>query len=140
IARDGPLVGDIPDALLDPREEVAGHDPTHDALGELDATARVGLDLQPHMPELASATGLLLVPALDLGRSADGLAIGHARRMGEDGRPELALEALGGDGDLVLALCPQDLLAGLHLSLDPDGGILLDEARQSGGELVHVRL
>ena len=85
IARDRPLVGDVPDTLLDAREELARHDPAHDALGERDAAAGVRLELQPDMAELAAPAGLLLVAALDLGAAPDRLAIGDPGRM--DQRP-----------------------------------------------------
>ena len=140
VARDGALVGHVPDALLDPREELAWHDAAHDLLGELDATAGVGLDREPHMAELATSAGLLLVAPLHLGGATDRLPVGDARGVHQDGGAELALEALGRDRDLVLALRPEQLLPGLLLALDPDGGVLLDEPRQADGQLVHVRL
>ncbi len=140
IARDGSLLGDVPDTLLHAREELAGHDAAHDVLGEHDAATRVGLQLQPHVPELAAPTGLLLVTTLDPGVAPDGLPIGDPRRTGDDGGAELALETLGGDRDLVLALRPQELLAGLGLALDPHRGVLLQQPGEAGAQLVDVDL
>ena len=65
-----------------PGKNCRGTDAADDLLGELDAAAGVGLDLQPDVAELAAAAGLLLVPALDLGAAADRLAVGDARRHG----------------------------------------------------------
>ena len=78
IAGDRALLGDVADALLDAREELARHDAADDLVGELHAALGVGLDLQPDVAELAAAAGLLLVPALDLGLAADRLAVRDA--------------------------------------------------------------
>src|SRR4051794_7116553 len=84
VARDGPLVGDVVDAFLDARPELARDRAAHDARLEGDATARVGLDLDPDMSELTAATGLLLVSALGLCPRSDGFAIGDAWRVRDD--------------------------------------------------------
>ena len=44
-----------------PGKKPFGHRPAHDLLRELDAAARVRLDLQPDVAEHAVAAGLLLV-------------------------------------------------------------------------------
>src|SRR5262245_13011286 len=94
------LLSNIADALLDARPVLARHCATNDARGELDPAARIGLDLEEYLAELAAAAGLLLVPALNRRLAADRLAIRDARRLGDDGGAELALQLLDGDGDL----------------------------------------
>jgi hypothetical protein len=115
VAGKGALLGDVAHALLDAGPEVAWHGAADDARGELDAGARVGLDIEEDLAELAATAGLLLVPALDGRLAADGFSIRDAGRPGNHGRAELALELLDGDGDLVLALRPEQLFAGLLL-------------------------
>ena len=112
IARDDALGGRLADALLDAREEVAGHRAADDLLGELDAAARVRLELDPDVAEHAVAAGLLLVAAVGLGLAPDRLAVRHARRLGHDRRAELALEPLDDDRGVGLAHRDEDLLAG----------------------------
>ena len=85
--------------------------PADDPLGELDAAARVRLELHPHVAEHAVAAGLLLVAAVDLGLAADRLLVRDARRVGHDRRAELALEPLDDDRGVGLAHRAQDLLA-----------------------------
>ena len=96
-----------------PGEEALGHGPADDALGELDAAARIRLDLEPDLAEHAVAAGLLLVAAMDRGLAADRLAVRDRRGAGDDRRAELALEPLDDHGDVRLAHRPQDLLAGV---------------------------
>ena len=62
-----------------PGKKPFGHRPADDLLGELDAAARVRLDLQPDVAEHPVAAGLLLVLALDLGLAPDRLAVGDLR-------------------------------------------------------------
>ena len=103
VAGDHALGRSLADALLDAREEARGHRAADDLLGELDAAARVRLDLEPDVAEHAVAAGLLLVPALDLGRAADRLACRGPAASRHDRRAELALEPLADDRDVGLA-------------------------------------
>src|SRR6185312_15398679 len=91
VARQHAFRRGLADALLDAREEALWHRPADDALGELDAAVGVGLELQPDVAEHAVAAGLLLVPAVDLGRAADRLLVRDAWRVRRDRRAELAL-------------------------------------------------
>ena len=54
--------------------------------------------------------------------------------------PNLRVEALACDLDLVLTLGPQQLLAGLLAALDPEGAVLFLQLRERAGELVEVGL
>ena len=96
-----------------PGKNWRGTDAADDLLGELDAPARVRLELSHTSPNIAVAAGLLLVPAVDLGRAPDRLAVGDLGRAGHDRRAELALQPLGDDGDWFSPMGPQHLLAGL---------------------------
>ena len=132
IARQHALGRRLADALLDAREEALGDGAADDLVGELDAAAGVRLELDPDVAEHAVAAGLLLVPAVGLGRAADRLAVGDRGRAGHDRRAELALEALGDDRDLGLADGPQDLLAGLG-PLDARRRLLLEHPLAAPG-------
>ena len=103
IARDDALGGGLADALLDAREEALRDGAADDPLGELDAAVRVRLELQPDVAEHPVAAGLLLVPAVDLGRAPDGLLVRDPGRVRRHGGPELALEALHDHGVVRLA-------------------------------------
>ena len=65
-----------------PAKKPARHRAADDLLGELDAGARVRLELDPHVAEHPVAAGLLLVPAVGLGVAADRLAVGDRRACG----------------------------------------------------------
>ncbi len=53
-------------------------------------------------------------------------------------RAELSLEPLTADGDLVLALAPEQLLARLGVTLDANARVFLDESVKGGAQLVQV--
>ncbi len=122
-----------------PAKKPLGHGPADDALGELDAAVRVGLELQPDVPEHPVAAGLLLVPAVDLGLAADRLLVRHLRRVGHDRRAELALEPLDDDRDVRLAHRAQDLLAERR-PFQADGRLLLEHPLERRTHLVEVAL
>ena len=69
-------------ALLDRRDEALRDHAALDLVDELEAVA-VGqrLDLDVAVAELAAPAGLLLVAPVGLGRPADRLAVGDARRL-----------------------------------------------------------
>src|SRR4029079_2835810 len=68
------------DAFLDRRDELARNGATEDVVLELEvAAARQRLDADLAIAELAVAAGLLLVPAVGLGRRGDRFPIGDAR-------------------------------------------------------------
>ena len=139
VAREHALGGRLADALLDAREEALRDRAADDLVGELDAGRGVRLELDPHVAEHAVPAGLLLVPAVGLGRAADRLAVGDRRRPGRDRGPELALEPLGDDRDVRLADRAQDLLAGVG-PLDARRRLLLEHPLERRAHLVEVAL
>jgi hypothetical protein len=66
------------DALLDRGDVVVRHDAALDLVEELEALARVRLEPQVDLGELAATAGLLLVAVLALGPLLDGLRYGSA--------------------------------------------------------------
>src|SRR3990170_8117926 len=127
-------------ALPPAGKEPPGQGPA-DALPDDPAPAAViRLDPQPDVPEHAVPAGLFLVAAFDPGTASDRLAVGDVRLPGHHGRPELALQAFADDGDLVLALRVEHLLAGLDGPFEADRGLLLEQPCQRGAQLVEVGL
>ena len=139
IAGEDALCRRVADALLDAGEEALRDRATDHPLGEHDAAFRVGLQLQPDVPEHPVPAGLLLVSTVDLGRPADRLLVRDARRVGRDGRPELALEPLDDDRGVGLAHRAQDLFADGR-TLKADGRFLFEHAGQGRAHLVEVAL
>ena len=74
-------------ALFHCGEEVLGHAAAEYLLLEYQLFAVAGLELDPHIAELAVAAGLFLVTALGLELLADGFAVG------DPGRGQLHLDA-----------------------------------------------
>ena len=115
IAGERALLGDVADALLDARPELARHGPADDLRREFDAAARDSARSRATRGRTgrgrrsASCAGPRTCVLLRI-VSRYGMRGG----MRDDRRAELALEPLDGDRDLVLALRPQQLLAGLR--------------------------
>ena len=124
-------------ALFHSGEEVLGDGAAEDLLGEHGLFAlRVGLKADPHVAELAGTAGLLLVAALLGDGLADLLAVGHpgllqlhvhAEAGLELGHQHIGLDVAGGGEHHLVGLCVVD---------HGEGGILLVEAGQTGGDLV----
>ena len=103
------------DALLDRRHELARDRAAEDVVDELEvAAARQRLELHLAVAELAVAAGLLLVPAVRLGRRGDRLAVGDARQLQVDLDAEAALQLRDRDLDVRLALAGEQQLLGLR--------------------------
>ena len=98
------------------------------------------LDLDVAVAELAAAAGLLLVAAVGLGRAADRLLVGHARRLEVDLGAEARLQPLDDHLDVDLGEPGDDLLAGLRVAVQVDRRVLLLQAAQRGEHLVLVAL
>ena len=108
-----------------------------DLVHELVARARVRLDAQVAVAELAGAARLLLVAALGGGDAADGLAVRDAQAHGVRGDAGAVLEAVEQDGDLRLADRGDDRLAGLLVAVDLEGRVGLGGLLEEG---VHLAL
>src|SRR5207249_3583667 len=128
------LGGRLADAFLDAGEILFGDRAADDVLGELDPTARVGLEGDPHVGEHAVPAGLFLVAPVDLGLPADRLAVRDPRRARHDRRTELALEALADDRDVGLARADQELLARVA-ALDARRWLLVEHALERATQL-----
>ena len=98
------------------------------------------LDLDPAVAELPPAARLLLVPALDLRPTLDGLLVGDPRRQEDDLGVELPLHPLEGDLDVLLADARDQELLGLGVVVVPERGILLGEPGERVRDLVLVAL
>ncbi len=78
--------------------------------------------------------------ALGLGAAADGLAVGHARRLEVDLDVEAALHAFDGDFDVDLTHARDDHLAGLRVACDVHHRVFFGQAAQRADDLVLVAL
>ena len=106
-----------------------GIDAALDPVDELEADAVLGrLDLDLAVGELAAAAGLLLVAGVRLGRAADRLPVGNARRVQLDLGAEAALHPLDDHLDVDLGQAGDDLLAGLRVAVDVERRVLLGRA------------
>ena len=98
------------------------------------------LDLDVAVAELPAPAGLLLVAPVRLGRPADRLLIGDARRLEGDLGPEARLQPVDHDLDVDLRQPGDDLVAGLRVAVQVDRRVLLLQAAQRGEDLVLVAL
>ena len=127
-------------SLLD-RREVALRDGTaHNALSKLQALAVAGLELDPHIAELAVAAGLLLVAALRLALLANGFPVSHSGHGQIHIHAELRLQLGNHHIQMLLAQAADDLLAGLGIHAVGQGGILFHQAGQRAADLALVAL
>ncbi len=112
-----------------------------DLVDELEAGAVLArLDLDRAVGELAAAAGLLLVAGVGLGRLADRLLVGHARRVQLDLGAEAALHPLDDHLDVDLGEAGDDLLAGLRVAVDVEGRVLLGQPPHRRRRLLLVPL
>ena len=88
------------------------------------------LDLDVAVAELPAPAGLLLVAAVRLGRPADRLLVGDARRLERDLGAEARLQAVDDDLDVDLREPGDDLVAGLRVAVQVDRRVLLLQAAQ----------
>jgi hypothetical protein len=103
------VAGDVPsrhgldNPLLHRGDELTRDGAADDAVLELEArTARQRGELDPRVPELPPAAGLLFVAPLRLGRARDGLHERHLRRPRLDLDPVAVLDALQRELDVHL--------------------------------------
>ena len=134
------VLGRLADALFNSGEEVLRYAAAEHVLGKLDVLALDRLELDPDITELAVAASLLLVAALGLAALADGLAVGHARGFQRDLDTELILQLGKGDFQMLGAQAADDLLLGLGIDHEGDGGIFLNQAGQRAADLALVAL
>ena len=114
-----PVLQIVFDADLHRRDELARDDAAGDLLGELEAgAARPRLDVEHHVAELAVPARLLLVAAAHLRAIADRLLVGNEARLALDRDAVLALQPLGGDAQVHLALAEQQHLVRVGVHLD----------------------
>ena len=98
------------------------------------------LDLDLAVGELAATAGLLLVAGVGLGRPADRLLVGDARRVQLDLGAEAALHPLDDHLDVDLGQPGDDLLAGLRVAVHVEGRVLLAQPPHRRGGLLLVAL
>ena len=80
--------------------------------------ARQRLDLDLAVAELAVSAGLLLVPAVRLGRRLDRLAVRNARRLEVDVDAEPPLQLRDRHLDVQLSLAREQQFLGLRIAAD----------------------
>ena len=118
-----------------------GTDAADDAIDEFVALAlRVRLDLEPHVAELAAATGLLDVLAFALDLAADGLAVSDLRLADVGFDLELAPHAVDDDLEVQLAHAADDGLRGLFIGRHAERRVFLRETLQRQAHLFLVGL
>ena len=84
------------------------------------------------------AAGLLLVPAVGLGRRRDGLEVRDARQLEVDLDAEAALQLGDGHLDVHLALAGEQQFVGLRVAAVADRRVFLDDAVQRRADLLLV--
>jgi hypothetical protein len=128
---------DLAHAFLDGRDELVRNRATDDIVDELEPAAAVErLDAQIHLAELPGAAGLLLVAVMTLGRTADRLAVRHARRTRLDGDPIALADPLQHHAQVQVTEPVQHGLVLRRMMLDTRARVLGDEAMQRLGELL----
>ena len=140
VARQHALLDAFLEALFDRREEVLRDRAADDLLFEDQPVGIAGLELDDDVAVLAVAARLLLMLALDLDRLADGLAVGDGRGIEEDFDAELAFQLRDGDVQVLVAQPGEDLLLGLGVGVEREGGIFLEDPADGGGDLRLVAL
>ncbi len=102
-SREEPFDARLLDPFLDRGDEVLRNGSSEDLVRELELRAtRKGLEADPAVRELTVASGLLLVAAVGLERSVDGLAIRDLRRMERHFDAEFLLQPRDRDLDMEL--------------------------------------
>jgi hypothetical protein len=91
-------------------------------------------------PNWPAAAGLLLVAAVRLGRLADRLLVGHARRLERDLGPKRSFRRSTTTSTCTCDRPADDLVAGLHVAVQVDRRVLLLQAPQRREDLVLVAL
>jgi hypothetical protein len=141
VAGDQAARGGLLDALVHRRDELARDDAAHDAVDELVPLATApGLELDPAVAELATAAGLLLVPALDLRPALDRLAVGHLGRLEDHVDLVAALGLLDGYLDVQLAHAREEHVPGLLVAVEMQVDVLIEELEHCGEDLVLLAL
>jgi hypothetical protein len=139
VAGQDALLAGLLEAFLDRGDEVARDGPAEDLVVELEVlAARQGLEFDPDVAELAAASGLLLVPALDVGPALDRLEVRDLGRLEVDVDVVALLQPLGDDADVELAVAGDEELGGVRVALDADRRVLLDDAVGGLGDAVLV--
>ena len=90
----------------------------------------------PYVAELAAAAGLLLVTAVSLYLLLDLLPVGDLRRIQHGVHAEAALQLGDQHVQLLIAGAGDDLLLGLGVVGQGEGGIFLVQTVQAGADLV----
>ena len=140
VAGQNAVLTGLAQALFHGGEVVLGHRAAEDALAELQLFLLAGLELDPHVAELAVAAGLLLVAALDLDLFADLLPIGHSGGVQLGVHAEAALQAGDDHVYLHIAGAGNDHLTGLGAVFHGKGEVFLAQAGQAGGDLILLPL
>src|SRR6185503_11752218 len=101
--------------------------------------ARQGLHADPAVPELAVSARLLLVPALDVGFAADGLAIRNLGSLQRHIHAVTFFKPADDYLDMLLAAAAQQKLFGLRIAIEPQRLIFLQNAMDGMAHAVFVR-
>ena len=129
----------ILDALFDRRNELSRDRAAEDIVHELEVgAARHRFDANLAVAELPVSAGLLLVPAVRLGRRLDRLAVRNPRRLEVHVHAEATLQFRDRDLDVQLALPREQQLLRLRIAAVPDRRVLLLEPVHRGADLVLV--
>ena len=140
VARQHTVFGCLAQALFHRGEVVLGHAAAKHLLLEDQLFAVAGLELDPHVTELAVAAGLLFVAALRLALLANGFPVSHSGHGQIHIHAELRLQLGNHHIQMLLAQAADDLLAGLGIHAVGQGGILFHQAGQRAADLALVAL
>ena len=135
------LLNGFLNALLNGGVEVLGDGAAEDFLGEDHVVLLLlRLEANPDVAELAAAAGLLLVTAVSLYLLLDLLPVGDLRRIQHGVHAEAALQLGDQHVQLLIAGAGDDLLLGLGVVGQGEGGIFLVQTVQAGADLVFLTL
>ena len=126
-------------ALFHRRNVLARDGAAHHVVDELEAGAATErFDAQVHLAELPRPAGLLLVPAMALGRTGDGLAVGNARRVRLHVHAVALSHALEQHAQMEFTHAVEHRLVNGGVVLDPHARIFRGELVERVGESLLV--
>jgi len=137
----GTLLSNFFETLLDGGNEFRRNVVTRESVDELVVEALLSinrLDVTNDAGELTGTTGLLLVEVVELGLASDGLAVVDLGETNDNLAVVLTLDTLAVDFKVQFTHTRDDGLTVLLIGVDAEGGIFLDEALESLGELAGI--
>lgn len=132
------LLHTVAESFFNGREIVLGNRAAENLLCKDQIVRLARLKANPYVAELAVAARLFFVSSLNLNLFPDGLAVCNPRNTQLDLNAELGLELGAHNVKVLLAQSRKYLLVGLVVGGLGNGGILFDNAVESGDYLIFI--